>query len=235
MAAHLIKETPGDAGLAGAASNAATALYGANELCGRPASLEELVEWSSALGGDVAAFLSDTGSTYCTGRGVFHKGDTVVPLEALAGPAGGGQCFVVQSATALATPAIFRALATSKYETLSTAEPQTLLAAICGGPQGLPSDGALYVNDLEAAAFTCSPNLGAVKRALLEREGMDAAVMSGSGSALLAMGSPRDDDPAAFTERFVRECSEHDGVEVRVWPVQFVRRESGGGWYACPK
>ena len=229
VAAHLIKEIPGDAGLGGAASNAATALYGANELCGRPASLEELVQWSGALGGDVAAFLSDSGSTYCSGRGVFHKGDAVAPVQALA-----GRGWIVQPEAPLATPAIFRALATAKYETLSTAEPQALAAAICAGADGgLPREGALYVNDLEAPAFACNPDLAAVKRALLEREGVGAAVMSGSGSAMLALGSPHDDAPDdVFAERFARECSELDGVEVRVWPVRFVRRENGG-WYTC--
>ena len=40
--ANLIKECPAQAGLGGGSANAATAMWGANELMGRPASLEEV-------------------------------------------------------------------------------------------------------------------------------------------------------------------------------------------------
>ena len=47
---RLDKRTPIQAGLGGGSSNAATALFAANELCGRPASNAQLIEWSAALG-----------------------------------------------------------------------------------------------------------------------------------------------------------------------------------------
>lgn len=42
FAANLIKQVPAQAGLGGGSANAATAMWGANELMGRPASLEQV-------------------------------------------------------------------------------------------------------------------------------------------------------------------------------------------------
>ena len=62
--AHLVKNVPSRAGLATGASNAATALWGANALCGSPASEAELAEWGAELGTEVAC----SGNTYeCCG------------------------------------------------------------------------------------------------------------------------------------------------------------------------
>lgn len=227
--AHLVKQIPGDAGLSGAASNAATALFGANELCGRPASTDELVQWSSVLGGDVATFLCDTGSSYCTGRGVFHRGDKVTSIQALSGP-GNGEGFIVQPVAKVTTPQIFRALAGSGYGTVDDADPEVLLTTI--RQDGLLGSAAHCVNDLEPPAFECCPDLAAVKDALIQREGFDAVVMSGSGTALWVMGRPQDSVPKDFAQRFARECHELDGLEVRVWPARFVKRERDG-WYTC--
>ena len=63
-----------------AASDAAAALVGANELCGRPASAGELAAWGAELDGSVAAFLAPTGAAYCTGRGVFVRTEAAAPL-----------------------------------------------------------------------------------------------------------------------------------------------------------
>ncbi|MEC7300935.1 MAG: hypothetical protein VXW43_19960, partial [Pseudomonadota bacterium] len=63
------------------ASNAATALYGANLLCGEPATRDELVAWAhEALGTEVAAFLGGTGRSFCAGRGVFLRSERAEPL-----------------------------------------------------------------------------------------------------------------------------------------------------------
>lgn len=69
---YLKKNVPPEAGLGGGSANAATALFAANELAGRPASLQELQTWSAELGSDITFFLS-TGTCYCTGRGeILH-------------------------------------------------------------------------------------------------------------------------------------------------------------------
>jgi 4-diphosphocytidyl-2-C-methyl-D-erythritol kinase len=47
--ANLIKQVPAQAGLGGGSANAATALWGANQLMGEPATLEE-VRWMNSVG-----------------------------------------------------------------------------------------------------------------------------------------------------------------------------------------
>lgn len=65
---HLDKKVPTGAGLGGGSSNAATALWAANQFSGCLASEKDLQEWSSEIGSDVPFFFSE-GAAYCTGRG----------------------------------------------------------------------------------------------------------------------------------------------------------------------
>lgn len=65
---HLQKNIPMQAGLGGGSGNAATAMYAFNQLCGYPASIQQMQEWSAELGSDVSFFFS-SGTAYCTGRG----------------------------------------------------------------------------------------------------------------------------------------------------------------------
>ena len=67
FAVDLQKRVPHGAGLGGGSANAATALWAANELCGRPASNEQLLAWSGEIGSDISVFFSN-GAAYCTGR-----------------------------------------------------------------------------------------------------------------------------------------------------------------------
>ena len=59
---------PTGAGLGGGSSNAATALWAANQFNGCLATEKELQEWSGEIGSDVPFFFSQ-GAAYCTGRG----------------------------------------------------------------------------------------------------------------------------------------------------------------------
>jgi len=59
---------PTGAGLGGGSSNAATALWAANELNGGLVTENELQDWSSEIGSDIPFFFSH-GAAYCTGRG----------------------------------------------------------------------------------------------------------------------------------------------------------------------
>uniref|UniRef100_M4D6D1 4-(cytidine 5'-diphospho)-2-C-methyl-D-erythritol kinase n=1 Tax=Brassica campestris TaxID=3711 RepID=M4D6D1_BRACM len=65
---HLDKKVPTGAGLGGGSSNAATALWAANQLNGGLVSEKELQDWSSEIGSDIPFFFSH-GAAYCTGRG----------------------------------------------------------------------------------------------------------------------------------------------------------------------
>jgi len=103
--AHLVKRLPVGGGLGGAASDAAAALLGANELCGGLASPAELHAWGSELGGDVAAFLSASGAALCTGRSPFLRADAAAPLPPLAPLAEEESLFVISPAVELSVPA----------------------------------------------------------------------------------------------------------------------------------
>lgn len=65
---HLDKKVPTGAGLGGGSSNAATALWAANQFSGCLVTEKELQEWSGEIGSDVPFFFSH-GAAYCTGRG----------------------------------------------------------------------------------------------------------------------------------------------------------------------
>ena len=55
------------AGLGGGSANAATALWAANELSGRPATDAQLQDWAGDIGSDISVFFSH-GAAYCTSR-----------------------------------------------------------------------------------------------------------------------------------------------------------------------
>ena len=222
---RLDKRTPIQAGLGGGSSNAATALYAANELAGRPASESELVEWSGELGSDITFFLGPTGSCYCTGRGEV--------LEPVAPVASDGDVFVVKPEMGLSTPLVFKTLADADYATLRRdRDPRDLLDAFAA-PGATPL--ADYVNDLEPPAFACEPQLERLKAKLLEPPyAFHAAMMSGSGTSLFAVateGAALDKD--AFKANFEADAKADLGVDVTVWRTTFAKREAGS-WYAHP-
>lgn len=64
---RLDKRVPHGAGLGGGSGNAATALWAANELAGRPAADADLLTWGGDIGSDISVFFS-SGCAYCTGR-----------------------------------------------------------------------------------------------------------------------------------------------------------------------
>ncbi|XP_059669011.1 4-diphosphocytidyl-2-C-methyl-D-erythritol kinase, chloroplastic/chromoplastic-like [Cornus florida] len=65
-----LDNVPTGAGLGGGSSNAATALWTANQCGGCVATEKELQEWSSEIGSDVPFFFSYE-AAYCTGRGEY--------------------------------------------------------------------------------------------------------------------------------------------------------------------
>jgi len=210
--ANLIKQVPAQAGLGGGSGNAAAAMWGANELLGNPATLEELVEWSGDLGSDITFFLSE-GTAYCTGRG-----EIMTPVDPLQD---GTKVCIVKPDIGLSTPEVFRAL---KYEQLSSVDPEDLLNTFMkNGAVDAGKDA--YVNDLEQPAFDCLPELGKLKDELKNVKGFDHVMMSGSGTSIFCVGEPED------WESFNNEFSNREGVNV--FPAEFISRKKGV-WFQTP-
>jgi len=211
--ANLIKQVPAQAGLGGGSANAATAMYGANELMGNPATLEEMVEWSGDLGSDITFFLS-RGTAYCTGRGeIMTSIDPPLPA--------GTKLTICKPNIGLSTPSVFKAL---NYDLLSTQDPEQLLDEfVQKGVNGV--DETAYINDLEPPAFSVVPELAALKEELEEVEGFTCVMMSGSGTSIFCLGEPKDLD--AFQADFGNR------EELSVFSTEFINREDGV-WFERP-
>jgi len=201
----LTKQVPAQAGLGGGSANAATAMWGANELLGRPATLEQLVEWSADLGSDITFFLSE-GTAYCTGRG-----EILEPVPALSSQ----QVCIVKPNVGLSTPRVFGAL---DYDLLSDVDPQDLLKRFQSGKL----EDSMFINDLEAPAFVCLPELKDLKDELC-LQGFDHVLMSGSGTSIYCLGMPK--DPEGFAEEFGSRDT------LQVFFSEFMRRNPGE-WYS---
>jgi 4-diphosphocytidyl-2-C-methyl-D-erythritol kinase len=172
-----------------------------------------MIEWSADLGSDITFFLS-RGTAYCTGRGeVMTNIDP--PL-----PSGMPVC-IVKPDVGLSTPAVFKAL---NYDELSTLDAdETLLPAFCRDIASVPDD--YFVNDLEPPAFRCVPVLAELKQDLLQIEGFEHVMMSGSGTSIFCLGVPK--DRAAFDAKFGGR------PDVKVFFTEFISRGEDE-WYRAP-
>ncbi len=158
----LDKKIPTQAGLGGGSSNAATTLWALNALHNFPYTDLELQSWSSEIGSDIPFFFSH-GTAYCTGRGEIVRDLPPLPLMPFS---------LIKPALGLSTPAIYKEL---KLEECYAEDPEQLLASFyAGNPK--------YINDLEKPAFRLYSELQTIKI-------KENAFMTGSGSALIAMGS----------------------------------------------
>lgn len=147
-----------------------------------------MIEWSADLGSDITFFLS-RGTAYCTGRGEIM---TLIdqPLSA------GTKVCIVKPDVGLSTPSVFKAL---EYDKLSTLDPDALiLPSFLNGIENVP--GEYFVNDLELPAFKCLPELRSLKEELLQVEGFDHVMMSGSGTSIFCLGEPLDAE--SFKSKF---------------------------------
>lgn len=172
-----------------------------------------MVEWSGELGSDITFFLS-RGTAYCTGRGeILSSIDPPLPS--------GTKVCIVKPDVGLSTPAVFKAL---DYDKLSTVDPdEILLPTFLKGIDQVDDD--LFINDLEAPAFQCLPELKTLKDELLQVEGFDHVMMSGSGTSIFCLGEPK--DRVGFNEKFVQR----EGL--RVFFSEFISRPEGA-WFESP-
>jgi len=214
--ANLIKQVPAQAGLGGGSANAATAMWGANELMGNPASLDQMIEWSGDLGSDITFFLSQ-GTAYCTGRG-----EIMTPTDPLL-EAGTPLC-IVKPNVGLSTPSVFKAL---DYDELSQLDAdEVLLPAFLNadGVENVPAE--YYINDLEPPAFRCVPELGELRKELQKVKGFKHVMMSGSGTSIFCLGEP--EDRAQFEKDFGTRDS------LKVFFTEFINR-SEREWFQRPQ
>jgi 4-diphosphocytidyl-2-C-methyl-D-erythritol kinase len=163
---HLDKHIPMEAGLGGGSGNAATVLWGLNELFGKPVSASQLASWGGDIGSDVAFFLSQ-GTAYCTGRGEIVE--NLAPLQS-------EPVWIIKPAFGLSTANVYKSLT---GDTLSTESPSSLL-------QGFQQGNGRCVNDLEVPAFQLSPALKEIKHVLSSRN--EKVALSGSGTSFFWVG-----------------------------------------------
>ncbi|KAH8499302.1 hypothetical protein Peur_074411 [Populus x canadensis] len=208
---HLDKKVPTGAGLGGGSSNAATALWAANQFSGCLATENELQEWSSEIGSDIPFFFSH-GAAYCTGRGeIVQDIPSLVPLDK--------PMVLIKPPQACSTAEVYKRFQLDKT---SQADPLTLLEKI--SRNGISQD--VCINDLEPPAFEVLPSLKRLKQriAAAGRRQYDAVFMSGSGSTIVGIGSP---DPPQFI------YDEDEYQDVFMSEANFINREANQ-WYQQP-
>lgn len=208
---HLDKKVPTGAGLGGGSSNAATALWAANQFSGGIATEKELQEWSGEIGSDIPFFFSH-GAAYCTGRGevvqdIPHSIHLDLPMV------------LIKPQEACPTAEVYKRL---RLEQTSSVDPLTLLKKI--DQNGISQD--VCINDLEPPAFEVLPSLKKLKQRVLaaSRGEYSAVFMSGSGSTIVGVGSP---DPPQFV------YDDDDYKDVFVSEACFLTREENQ-WYTQP-
>ncbi|PWA48373.1 4-(cytidine 5'-diphospho)-2-c-methyl-d-erythritol kinase 1 [Artemisia annua] len=208
---HVDKKVPTGAGLGGGSSNAATALWAANQFSGCLATEQELQEWSGEIGSDVPFFFSN-GAAYCTGRGeVVQDIPSPVPFDL--------PMVLIKPPEACSTAEVYKRF---RLDVSSTADPLALLEKI--SKNGISQD--VCINDLEPPAFEVLPSLKRLKQRIVAagRGKYDAVFMSGSGSTIVGVGSA---DPPQFL------YDEEDYKDVFLSEANFITRTENQ-WYQEP-
>ena len=165
------KQIPQQAGLGGGSSDAAAALVGAAHLWGVDAEDERVLQVARSLGVDVAFFLRG-GCALLVGRGDKLERELAPRRDylVLAKPAGG-----------VSTAAAYEAFDAAPLE-VPDAMRERVLAASCAG------DVPLF-NNLTAAAESLHEDLAGVREFLEASEGVQGALLCGSGAATCAICS----------------------------------------------
>lgn len=181
---NLEKKIPTKAGLGGGSSNAATTLWGINELLDAKVPHAKLQKWSIEIGSDVPFFFSQ-GTAYCTGRG-----GQVLPLP----PLSEEEITLVHPGEGLATKDVYQQVDLSQ---ISQNNSEKALRAFFSGKRE-------FFNDLELAAFILCPQLEELKKKLNTQ--CQVAMLTGSGSSFFCMGGiPNTDHPTSKVKFCTRQ------------------------------
>ena len=186
IAITLMKRIPYGAGLGGGSSDAASVLHGLNELFDRPLVSEELHAISATIGSDVPFFLSD-GPAWCQGRG---------ELLEIAEPLPERRILLIKPPFSVPTAWAYKQYAARKLPPLKTSQDD---------PQWLEK--IMIVNDLESPVFEKFILLSIMKDWLRNQPEVESALMSGSGSTMVAIISPKvtSDQVTDLRERFIAD------------------------------
>jgi len=160
----LQKQIPHGAGLGGGSSDAASTLIALNQLFETKLSREEMAKLGSTIGSDIAFFLFESPAV-CKGRG-----EIVEPTK-----------LKKKLSILLLKPAFF----VSSGWAYSRWQDSREIPRISYQPQNF--DGQSFVNDLERPVFEKFIFLAQLKTWLLKQAEVGAALMSGSGSTVLAV------------------------------------------------
>jgi 4-diphosphocytidyl-2-C-methyl-D-erythritol kinase len=190
---HLQKRIPVGAGLGGGSSDAAATLVALNRIWKLGLGTAELTEIAADLGSDVPFFLRAhrairvsktkrrgaemSGAAWCTGRG------EQVSLATLKRPL---HCVVTCPAVALSTAKVYQGVKVPR----TPRSPVGMEAALTVG--SVPAIGAELFNRLQPVAERLCPEVAALRR-VMEKLAPPGHVMSGSGSAYVALCRSRAD------------------------------------------
>ncbi len=170
---HLEKRIPAPGGLGGGSSNAAIALLGLAVLWDLDVRREKLVEIGGRLGSDVPFFLYG-GTAAGSGRGT-----EIFPLQD-----------VNENHLLIVTPDInvstAEAFARTNAPYLTKESSKSILKICQNEAERFQKGQKKFSNDFEKSVFGVEPEIGRVKKRLLE-SGAKQALLSGSGASVFAL------------------------------------------------
>ncbi len=172
---HVTKRIPHGAGLGGGSSNAVTTLKALNELNNKPLTDEKLLELANQLGSDMACFMTQ-GLAQCTGRGdistPYHI-DSIDTVNALKQQS----LLLIKPQFGVNSAEAYQLYKKHVTNTEKKCKPEH---------QSFNFIGVKLYNDLEYPVFIKYPFLAILKDWLNQQPEIDQALMTGSGSTLVA-------------------------------------------------
>jgi len=188
---NIAKNIPVGAGMAGGSTDAAAVLVGINYLYSYNYSKSQLMEIAATIGSDVAfclsgkyfephpGFIMSCGST-AIARG---RGEIISPLPTTYIPF----ILVVKPSFELSTASIYAEFDLSKV----SQRPETSIFLQAWANNDLNTISAYMVNVLESVSIRKSPEIGVIKRRMIELGAINA-LMCGSGPSVFAIFSDAD-------------------------------------------
>ena len=181
---HIEKNVPIGSGLGGGSANAAAVLKGMNELYGLGLSNSELENIGTSVGADVPFFIG--GGTQL-GEGIGDK-LTLLPSH-------------IQGTYLLVIPDVSISTPWAYSELINKLNSEELMPNLAGFFSGDYASLKIFENDFERIVIPAYPEIGAIKRKLLEL-GARFASLSGSGSTVYGIFD--EDASAKEAELFFR-------------------------------